>query len=139
MIEQIFEFMGNHLVLFGTFAFLLIAFFINEGKRGGSSVSTTELVSLVNKENAIILDIRDKSDFGQGHIVDAINIPYASIDKRVVELKAHQEKPVIIVCKMGQTATVVGKKLKEQGFEDVRRLSGGMAEWGAANLPVVKS
>lgn len=139
MIEQLFEFIGNHLILFGVFVVLVIAFLINEGKRGGSSVSTTELVSLVNRENAIILDIRDKADFNKGHIVDAKNIPYASVDQRISELSAYKQKPIIIVCKMGQTATGIGKKLKEQGYEDVRRLSGGMAEWSAANLPVVKN
>ncbi|MBL4680898.1 MAG: rhodanese-like domain-containing protein [Pseudomonadales bacterium] len=139
MIEQLFEFIGNHLLLVGLFIVLLVAFFINEGRRGGSSVSTTELVSLVNRENAIILDIRDKADFNKGHIVDAKNMPYTTVDRRISELSAYKQKPIIIVCKMGQTATGIGKKLKEQGYEDVRRLSGGMAEWSAANLPLVKN
>ncbi|MFT7685409.1 MAG: rhodanese-related sulfurtransferase [Candidatus Azotimanducaceae bacterium] len=139
MIEQLFEFIGNHMVLVGVFIVLVVAFLINEGKRGGKSVSTTELVNLVNKESAIILDIRDKKDFGSGHIVDAINIPYASIDQRSAEINAYKQKPVIVVCKMGQTSTAIGKKLKEQGFEDVRRLSGGMAEWSGANLPLIKT
>ncbi|MFT5210751.1 MAG: rhodanese-related sulfurtransferase [Flavobacterium sp.] len=139
MIEQLFEFIGNHYVLVGIFVILAVSFLINEGKRGGKTVSTTELVNLVNKESAIILDIRDKKDFGFGHIVEAINIPYASVDQRSSELNAYKQKPVIIVCKMGQTSSGIGKKLKEQGFEDVRRLSGGMAEWSGANLPVIKS
>lgn len=139
MIEQLFEFIGNHLILVGIFVVLVIVFLINEGKRGGASVSTTQLVSLVNRDNAIILDIRDKADFSKGHIVEAKNMPYATVDQRISELKAYKQRPIIIVCKMGQTATSIGKKLKEQGFEDVRRLSGGMAEWSAANLPVVKN
>ena len=139
MIDQVFEFMGNHLALVGIFLALLFAFFVNEGKRGGSSVSTTELVNLVNREGAGILDIRDKKDFAQGHIVDAVNIPYASIDQRISELEAYKQKPLIIVCKMGQTAAAAGKKLKDQGWEDVRRPSGGMAEWSAANLPLIKA
>ncbi|MBL6689923.1 MAG: rhodanese-like domain-containing protein, partial [Pseudomonadales bacterium] len=66
------------------------------------------------------------------------NFPLATFDSRVGELDTYKEKPVVLVCKMGQHAGAVGRKLKAQGFEDVRRLSGGMAEWTANSLPVVK-
>jgi rhodanese-related sulfurtransferase len=138
MFEQIFEFIGNHPFLVGTFIFLAVAFFINEGKQGGSAVSTANLVTLVNKEDALILDVRDQKEFGSGHISGAIHMPYSSIDQRVSELDESKEKPVVIVCKMGQHSSAAGKKLKSLGFENVRRLSGGMAEWNAAGLPVVK-
>ncbi|MFN3237298.1 MAG: rhodanese-like domain-containing protein [Pseudomonadales bacterium] len=139
MIAQIFEFISNHPFLVGTFVFLLVAFLINEGKQGGASVSTANLVSLVNRENAVILDVRDKKDFGSGHISGAIHMPFGSIDQRVSELEDSKDKPIVVVCKIGQHSSAAGKKLKQLGFENVRRLSGGMAEWNAAGLPVVKS
>ena len=139
MIAQIFEFIGNHPFLVGTFLFLVVAFLINEGKQGGSAVSTANLVSLVNKEGAVILDVRDQKDFGAGHISGAIHIPYSSLDQRASELDGNKDKPVVVVCKMGQHSSAAGKKLKALGFENVRRLSGGMAEWNAAGLPVVKA
>jgi rhodanese-related sulfurtransferase len=139
MIEQVFDFILNHYLLVGLFAALVVAFLVNEGKRGGASVTTSTLVNMVNRDNALILDIRDAKDFKAGHIVDAINIPYATMDKRIQELEKHKQRPVIIVCKMGQHAGAVGGKLKAQEFTDVRRLGGGMAEWSASNLPVVKS
>ena len=136
--DQIFEFVGNHPYLIGAFLLLIVAFVINEGKQGGAAVSTSNLVNMVNREEAVILDIRDKKDFGQGHIVEAINIPVGSFDQRISELESRKSKPVIVVCKMGQHSSAIGKKLKALGFENVRRLTGGMAEWTAANLPVVK-
>jgi len=136
--EQIFSFIGNHYILVSIFVFLLVAFIINEGKQGGAAISTGNLVNLVNREEAVIVDIRDNKDFGAGHIAGAINIPFASIDSRVGELESYREKPIVLVCKMGQHAGAAGRKLKAQGFLDVRRLSGGMAEWGASSLPVVK-
>jgi rhodanese-related sulfurtransferase len=138
MLEQIFEFIGNNLVLSGIFFALVVAFVINEGKQGGASVSTSNLVSLVNREGAVIVDIRDKKEFGLGHIVQALNMPMGSFDQRASELKQHKDKPIVVVDKMGQHSSTVGRKLKKLGFEDVRRLSGGMAEWSASNLPVVK-
>ena len=95
-------------------------------------------MNLVNREGAVIVDVRDKKEFGHGHIAGALNVPFSAIDSRVGELAPYKEKPVVLVCKMGQHAGSIGRKLRAQGFEDVRRLSGGMAEWGANSLPVVK-
>ncbi|MCB1692530.1 MAG: rhodanese-like domain-containing protein, partial [Pseudomonadales bacterium] len=67
-----------------------------------------------------------------------INIPYSNLDSRLGELEEYKERPVVVVCKIGQHAGTAGRKLRAQGFTDVRRLAGGMAEWSGASLPVVK-
>ena len=138
MVEQIFDFVINHYVLVGAFVFLLVAFVINEGKQGGSAITPTNLVNLVNREGAILVDIRDTKEYSSGHIAGAVSMPISSIDARIGELESHKDKPVVLVCKMGQHASATGRKLKARGFENVRRLSGGMAEWTASSLPVVK-
>ena len=118
--------------------FLLVAFVINEGKQGGAAITPTNLVNLVNREGAMLLDIRDTKDYSSGHIAGAVSMPVSSIDARIGELESHKDKPVVLVCKMGQHASATGRKLKALGFENVRRLSGGMSEWTASSLPVVK-
>ncbi len=138
MFEQLIEFASNHFILVSLFLVLIVAFMINEGKQGGAAISPSNLVTLVNREGAVIIDVRDGKEFGNGHIAGAVNVPASSIDSRIGDLQAYKEKPVVLVCKMGQHAGAAGRKLKAQGFENVRRLSGGMAEWTASNLPVVK-
>jgi rhodanese-related sulfurtransferase len=138
LFEQLIEFVGSHYILVSLFVVLVVAFIINEGKQGGAAISPSSLVTLVNREGAVIVDVRDGKEFGNGHIAGAVNIPASSIDSRVGDLLAYKEKPVVLVCKIGQHAGAAGRKLKAQGFENVRRLSGGMAEWTASNLPVVK-
>jgi rhodanese-related sulfurtransferase len=138
LVEQLFEFAGNHYILVGLLLFLVVAFIINEGKQGGAAISPTNLVKLVNREGAVIVDIRDGKEFGDGHIAGAVNMPASSFDSRSAELDSFKDKPVVLVCKIGQHAGAVGRKLKAQGYENVRRLSGGMSEWSASNLPVVK-
>ena len=138
MIDQVFEFISNHFLLIGLFVALVFAFVVNEGKRGGDSINTNTLVNLVNRDNALILDVRDSKDFNAGHIVDALNIPFSNFDKRVGELDKFKDRPIIVVCKMGQHASGVGGKLKTLGFEKVQRLGGGMGEWSASSLPIVK-
>jgi len=138
LFEQLIEFASNHFILVSLFLVLIVAFMINEGKQGGAAISPSNLVTLVNREGAVIIDVRDGKEFGNGHIAGAVNVPASSIDSRIGDLQAYKEKPVVLVCKMGQHAGAAGRKLKAQGFENVRRLSGGMAEWTASNLPVVK-
>ena len=138
MVEQIFEFVSNHYILVSAFVFLLVAFVINEGKQGGAAITPTNLVNLVNREGAVLLDIRDPKEYSAGHIAGALSMPVSSIDARIGELESEKGKPVVLVCKMGQQASATGRKLKALGFENVRRLSGGMAEWTAGSLPVVK-
>lgn len=137
--EKLFEFVGNHPMLVGTFALLLALFIRNETRRGGQTVSAQELVEMVNKENAVVLDVRDKKEFDAGHIVNAINIPHASLEGRLDELKKYTERPVVVACRMGQHSGAAGTLLRKNGFTDVRRLTGGIAEWRNQNLPVVKT
>jgi len=138
LVDQIFDFATNHYVLVGAFVFLLVAFVINEGKQGGAAITPTNLVNLVNREGAMLLDIRDTKEYSSGHIAGAVSMPVSSIDARIGELESHKDKPVVLVCKMGQHASATGRKLKALGFENVRRLSGGMSEWTASSLPIVK-
>ena len=138
LINQILEFVGNHLFLTGTFLFLAIAFFINESRQGGAKVSPSELVGLVNRHDASVLDLRDLKDYNLGHIAGSKSFPASSFDARVGELEGLKKKTLVLVCKMGQHSGPLGKKLKALGFEDIRRLAGGMAEWTASNLPLVK-
>ena len=136
--EQLFEFIGNHYILTGIFVVLMGIFARNELQRGGRAVSAQQLVDLINREGAVVLDVRDKKEFGEGHIVDAMNIPHTAIASRIGELERHKVKPVVVACKMGQHSGAVGTLLRKAGFENVVRLRGGITEWRNQNLPVVR-
>ncbi len=137
--EQLFAFIGNHPLLVGAFVVLLVLFIRNETNRGGSSVSAQEVVNLVNNQDAVVLDVRDKAEFDQGHIVDAINVPYASLESRLGELEKYKDKPLVVACKMGQHSGAAGTLLRKAGFTNVSRLRGGISEWRGQSLPVVKA
>lgn len=136
--EKFFGFIGNHPFLVGTFLLLLVLFVRNEMRRGGQTLSVQELVDRVNREGAVVVDLRERKEFDAGHIVGAINIPYASLESRVEELRKFADKPIIVACRMGQHAGAAGTLLRKQGFKNVSRLAGGMAEWLNQNLPVTR-
>ncbi len=136
--ERLFEFVGNHPYLVGAFAVLVALFVRNEVARGGRAVTPQELVNLVNRDGAVVVDVRDVNEYSQGHIVDAINIPHTALTNRLSELEKYKEKPLVLACKMGQHAGAAGTMLRKEGFQNVARLKGGVAEWRNQNLPVVR-
>jgi len=137
--EQFFEFIGNHFILAGTFLVFLALFIRNEMNRGGKGVTAQQLVDLVNREDAVIVDLRDKKEFEQGHLFGSLNLPYVNLEGRVTELQKYKEKPVVLVCRMGQHAGAAGNVLRKNGFTNVSRLMGGYMQWRSENLPVVRA
>ena len=136
--EQLIEFAINHPLHVGSLVALAGALAFTEMRKGGQSISSQQLTLLVNQQNAVVIDVRDKVDFGKGHIVDAKNMPHAGIKDRTSELEKYKDAPIIIVDAMGQHSGSVGKTLKAAGFINVIRLSGGMNTWISDSLPVVK-
>ncbi len=134
--EQAFEFINNNWMLVSVWGAFLAAFLWDNNQRSGASISSAQATQMINKQDAVVLDIRDKKDFEAGHLANAINIPYASLSERMSELESSKQHPIVLVCKSGQSVGMAGKTLKQKGFE-VYRLSGGMLEWTNQNLPLV--
>ncbi|MDA1372736.1 MAG: rhodanese-like domain-containing protein [Proteobacteria bacterium] len=134
---QFVEFIGNNLVLAALWVVSLGAIIVYHQRTGSSSVGPQQAVMLINRKDAVVVDIRDKKEFDNGHIVDSINIPFAKLKQRVSELKKHKEKPVVVVCKLGQQSGDAAKTLLEAGHTEVVKLAGGLTEWKAQSLPLV--
>jgi rhodanese-related sulfurtransferase len=101
----------------------------------GASVGTLQATRLIN-DGAVVLDVRDSTEFAAGHVANSRNIPTADLDKRTAELPAG--KPVIVVCASGSRAARAASVLRKSGRADVFCLDGGLAGWQQAGLPVVK-
>lgn len=136
--DKLFEFIVNHYILVSVFVALLAALLLLESRRGGHKVSSQAAVSLINRDQAVVVDIRDRKDFSEGRITGSIHIPLSSLKERVAELKRHKEKQIIVVDKMGQHSALAVKQLTAEGFADVVRLNGGIADWKGNNLPLTK-
>ncbi len=136
--DQFIEFAINHPLHVGALIALGSALAFTEMRKGGQSISSAQLTELVNRNAAVVLDVREKADFGKGHIVGAISLPFAKIGERVGELEKYREKTIIVLDAMGQHSGSVGKTLKKAGFANVVRLQGGMSTWTGDNLPVVR-
>ena len=132
-----FQFLAQQWILVAALATTLTMLMLHESRKAGPALSINEAVQLVNGDGGIFLDIREAADYARGHITDAVHIPAAALAKRSNELEKYRDKPVVVVCKMGQSAGPATKSLRAQGFIRAQKLSGGMMEWDAQKLPVV--
>ena len=132
-----FQFLAQQWILVAALATTLTMLMLHESRKAGPALSINEAVQLVNGDGGIFLDIREATDYARGHITDSVHIPAAALVKRSNELEKYRDKPVVVVCKMGQSAGPATKSLRAQGFSRAQKLSGGMMEWDAQKLPVV--
>jgi rhodanese-related sulfurtransferase len=106
-------------------------------KKGVGGVSSAEAVTLINRSNALVLDVRDEAEFASGHIADAINIPVGALANRLAELKKYQNKPILVNCQRGMRSAKACDILRKAEFTQITNLHGGLDAWVEAKLPVV--
>lgn len=109
-----------------------------KGAGGVPSLSATEAVALINRSNALVLDVRSESEFAGGHIVDAKHIPLDTLAERLNQIKKYQEKPILVNCQRGMRSAKACEILRKAEFKQVHNLQGGLEAWLEAKLPVVK-
>lgn len=131
------EFLAQEWILTLALLVVIVMLVLHEARKSGPSVSPQQAINLINSESGVFLDLRDGADFKQGHIVEAMHIPAAKLASRMAELEKHKDKPIVLVCKMGQQASAAGKQLKAAGFSRVYKMTGGMMEWSNLQLPTV--
>ncbi len=107
-----------------------------EGAAGGARVTSQEAVRLMNRESAVVLDVREPTEFQSGHINRALNIPLGQVAGRIPELKKFQERPIIVYCATGARSARAAAILHKQGFAGARNLTGGITAWRNSNLPI---
>ncbi|WP_097458886.1 rhodanese-like domain-containing protein [Mangrovitalea sediminis] len=136
--ERLFEFAVNHWILVVIFAALLAALMLLESFRAGRKISPNEAVSLINKDQMVVVDLRERKDFTAGHITGSLHIPLANLQERISELKKHEGQQILLVCRTGQSAGAAVKMLNKAGFKNAVRLRGGVEEWRGSNLPLIR-
>ncbi|KXI28353.1 rhodanese-like domain-containing protein [Paraglaciecola hydrolytica] len=140
--DQLIEFATNHYVLAAIFVALLLALIFSFFASAFSKlkeISTHEATLLINKEDAMVLDIRAVAEFKKGHILGAKQVKPELLNKGdFSSLEKQKATPIIVVCAMGMTAKRTASQMLKAGFEKVTVLKGGMNAWQGANLPTTK-
>lgn len=106
--------------------------------RGVKEVDVVEALQLINHKNAIILDVREESEYKSGHLLNAKWIPLGKLVSRIGELERYRDLSIVVVCRSGQRSASACVALGKQGFAQAHNLSGGVMGWQKSNLPLEK-
>ena len=139
--EQLIEFAGNHGMLVAGFVgivLLLIWTEISRYTRGYAELTPVQAVQKINQGQTSIVDISPAADFSKGHLAGATHIALSRFSKPDPDIEKIKSKPVLVVCKNGQTAHQAAAKLVKLGAADVAVLKGGVAQWMADQYPLAR-
>lgn len=98
------------------------------------AVEPTRARELVERENALIIDVREPDEWAEARISGAIHIPLGEIRERANEIP--RDRPVILQCRSGNRSAGATRTLLELGFPNVHNLEGGISEWAADGFPL---
>jgi rhodanese-related sulfurtransferase len=137
--EHLGQFILNHWQLCLAFVTILLLLFINEAmtqKKRAKELSPQAAINMINHDNANVIDLRDKEHFIIGHIIDSTQTNSSDFEQKSME--KYKKKPLILVCARGVQSAALADKLRNQGFENLFVLQGGIEAWQKAGLPLVK-
>lgn len=140
--EQLHQFITNHTIMVVAWVAILVAVIFNFYKGATSKfkiVDNAEATQLINREDAVVIDLRSDEEFRIGHIIDSLALHPSDIKAgKTNTIDKYKEKAIILVDSNGMTAQASANQLVKQGFNKVNVLKEGIAGWKAAKLPTVK-
>ena len=134
-------FAAEHSFMVPALAVLTVAILYTEFSRltsGFKAVDPAGLTALINRQDALLVDVSASGEFEKGHIAGAKNVQMSQFDADNGVLAKVRDLPVALVCRSGATSADAARRLAKAGFSQVYWLDGGLAAWQQANLPLVK-
>jgi rhodanese-related sulfurtransferase len=101
-------------------------------------ITPLDAKTMIEKENAFILDVRSYEEFAEGHLYGATCIPLGELQARCNELSMNKENDILVYCHAGSRSAMACQLLKSMGYAKVHNLQGGIIMWTGAGLQVVK-
>jgi rhodanese-related sulfurtransferase len=138
--QDLAQFIANHMVLTYALAIILILLMILEffrAKRNQHAINTSTMVQLINRENAVVIDVRPLDMHKKGHIIDAHPFSASVLMTNTKPLEKFKKRPIIVVCDTGFESQKMAAFLLRQGY-NAHSLAGGQRAWTEADLPLIK-
>lgn len=99
-----------------------------------ATLDVQTVATVKERDDVVLIDVREQWEYDEGHIPGVTLIPMNEVSSRLSEIPA--DKEVILTCRSGNRSGQVANYLREQGFDNVHNMEGGILAWEAAGLPV---
>jgi rhodanese-related sulfurtransferase len=106
--------------------------------RGRGGLSAAEATQLINRRNAVVVDLRPAADYANGHLPSARHLELAELQAKIGQIAKNKANPVLLVCQNGLQSNKASRIVRDAGYTDVHVLQGGLTAWQQAGMPVVK-
>lgn len=139
--DRLLAFAQLHPIPMLALAALTVAIVFTEISRrltGYKALSPAQLTDLVNREDALVLDVSPATEFDKGHIAGARGVPMGQLDPEHKLIAKAKDRPIVLVCRTGQSSAQAAATLVKAGYSRVHWLEGGLPAWQQADLPLVK-
>ena len=135
------SFIQNNWMLIAVFVMsggMLIWPFLQRRLSPVKDVTSAEATQLLNRRNAVLLDVREPKEFEGGRLPGALHIPLSQLAGRSSELAKLVARPVVAYCDTGRRSRSASGALSKAGFQEIYNLQGGIAAWKKDGLPLAK-
>ena len=106
---------------------------------GAGGLSAAQAVQLINREKALVIDVCEPAEYAAGHVGGAKNVPLSQFQERLPQVAKNKAVPLIIVCARGARAGRAAAQARRLGYDKAQVLTGGLAAWRSASMPVEKT
>lgn len=106
--------------------------------RGRGGLSAAQATQLINRRNAVVVDLRPAAEFGAGHLPAARQVAFDELQAKIGQIAKNKATPVLLVCQTGQQSNKARQAVQAAGYTEVHVLQGGLNAWQQAGMPVVK-
>ena len=116
----------------------VLLFFPKVLSRDNKVLGSKEVTLLINREPAILVDVRSEADFKAGHITNAINIPLDQIEVQINKITSNSKKNIIVYCQKGVRSAQAFRLLNKLSLPKLYTIEGGLDAWLKNNLPIIE-
>jgi phage shock protein E len=111
---------------------------VAEAKKHVTEISPQDAASKLNSGDAVVVDVRDKDEWDEGHIPGAMHLSRGTIELDIEEKVPDLNAMLICHCGGGGRGALATESLQKMGYKNVRNMTGGLKAWKAAGLPTTK-
>src|SRR6267154_1674528 len=109
-----------------------------EAKKNITEISPADAAAKLNSGEAVIVDVRDKDEWDEGHIPGALHMSRGTIELDIEEKVPETNAMIICHCGGGGRSALAAESLQKMGYKNVRSMAGGFKAWKVAGLPTTK-
>jgi len=99
-------------------------------------VDAQTVAAIKERDDVLVLDVREQWEYDEGHIPGVTHIPMDEVQNRLNEIPT--DKTVILTCRSGNRSGQITDLLRQNGYDDVHNMAGGILSWQSSGLPVEK-